>query len=139
VRRLVLVDADDHVLAAVDTRLLARRGLFDAQLGHAGLDRLGHATGVLDLRDQFARLVGDLPGQRLHEIGTAPGIDDPRDTGFLLEDELRIARDARRELRGKCNRLVQGIRVQRLGPTEHRRHGLDRGAHDVVVGILCGQ
>src|SRR5262249_33526795 len=38
---LELVDADHDLLAAVDARLLARRRLLDAHLGHAGLDRLG--------------------------------------------------------------------------------------------------
>src|SRR6185369_1565674 len=41
---LELVDADDHVLAAVDARLAPRRGLLDPELRHAGLDGLRHAA-----------------------------------------------------------------------------------------------
>ena len=47
------------LLAAVDARLAARRGLLDAQLRHARLDRLGHAAERLDLLDQLPRLVGE--------------------------------------------------------------------------------
>ena len=50
--RAVFVDADDRLLAAVDARLAPRRGFLDAQLGHAGLDRLGHAADRFDLVDQ---------------------------------------------------------------------------------------
>ena len=38
-RRRVFVDADHHILAAVDARLAPGRGLLDAQFRHAGLDR----------------------------------------------------------------------------------------------------
>ena len=47
----VAVDADDRLLAGVDAGLGAGRGLLDAHLGDAGLDRLGHAAGGLDLLD----------------------------------------------------------------------------------------
>src|SRR5262249_25360584 len=46
---LVLVDADDDLLAAIDARLTLGRRLLDAQLRHAGLDGLGHAAERLDL------------------------------------------------------------------------------------------
>ena len=68
----VLVDADDHVLAAVDARLLARGRFLDAHLRHPGLDGACHAALLLDLGDELPGAVGDLLGQRLHQVGTAP-------------------------------------------------------------------
>jgi hypothetical protein len=37
----------------------------------------------------------------------------------------------------RTQRLVEGIRVQRLGAAKHRRHGLNGCADDIVVRILC--
>jgi hypothetical protein len=52
---LVFVDADDDIQPLVDAGLFAGRRLFDAHLGHAGFDGLGHAA-------QFLHLVDDLAG-----------------------------------------------------------------------------
>ena len=52
--RVVLVDADDDLLAAVDARLAQGRRLLDAHLRHARLDRLGHAAELLDFGDELA-------------------------------------------------------------------------------------
>ena len=135
----VLVDADDHVLAAVDARLLARGRFLDTHLGHPGLDGACHAALLLDFADQLPGAVGDLLRQRLHQVGAAPGIDRVGDAGFLLDDQLRVARDAGRELRRQRDGLVERVGVQRLRAAEDRRHGLDRGAHHVVVRILLGE
>ena len=45
----VLVDPDHRLAAGVDARLGAGRGLLDPQLRDAGVDRLRHAAGLLDL------------------------------------------------------------------------------------------
>ncbi len=135
----VLVDAHDHVLAAVDTGLLPGRGLLDAQLGHAGFDGLGHAAGLLHLLDQLPGLVGDVLGQAFHHVGTAPGVDHLGDTGFFLDHQLGIAGNPRGKLRGQRNGFIQRVGVQGLGAAKYRRHGLDGGAHHVVVGVLLGQ
>ena len=47
---LVLVDADDDLLAALDALLEAHRRFADHPLHEAGLDRLVHAAGVVDRR-----------------------------------------------------------------------------------------
>jgi len=52
---LVFVDADDHFLAAVDTRLAQGGGLFDTQLRHARFDGFRHAAEILNFPDQLAR------------------------------------------------------------------------------------
>jgi hypothetical protein len=40
--------------------------------------------------------------------------------GLLLQDQLRVARDAGRELGRQRHRLVEGVGVQRLGAAEDR-------------------
>ena len=70
-----LVDADDHVLAAVDARLLLRRRRLDLELGPARLDGARHAAHRLDFLEDRPRLVGHVLGQPLHEVGAAPRVD----------------------------------------------------------------
>ena len=85
------------------------------------------------------RARGQIVRQPLDEGRAAPRIDEARRAGFLLQDQLRVAGDARRMVGRQRQRLVEGIGVQRLGAALRRRHRLDHGAHDVVVGILRGQ
>src|SRR5207237_323266 len=73
---LKLVHADDDVLAAIDARLPPRRGLLDAQLGHAGLDGFSHAAHRFDLVDDAESLACQGVRQRLHEVRPGPRIDD---------------------------------------------------------------
>ena len=132
----ILVHADDDFFAAIDARLADGRRFLDAQLGHAGLDRLGHAAHVLDFVDEFACFGGEIGREFLHVVGTGERIDDVGDAGFFLQHELRIAGDAGREVRRQRKRFVEGIGVQRLRATERGGHGLRRDAHDVVVGAV---
>ena len=135
----VLVDADDDLVAPVDARLPARRGFLDAQLRHARLDRLRHAAERLDLLDELPRLVGEAVRERLDVVAAAERVDDVGDARLLGEDQLRVARDARRELARERDRLVERVGVQALRAAEHRGERLDRGAHDVVVRVLLGE
>ena len=135
----VLVDADDDVLAAVDARLLLRCASLDPELRPAAFDRLGHAPHRLDLLDDRPRRVGHVLGQLFHEVGAGPRVDHAADVGFFLNHQLRVAGDAGGEVRRQRDRLVERVRMQRLRAAEHRGHGLDRRAHDVVVGILLGE
>jgi hypothetical protein len=59
--------------------------------------------------------------------------------GLFLDDQLRVARDAGAELGGQRDGFVEAVGVQALRAAEHRRHGLDGGAHHVVVRVLLGQ
>jgi hypothetical protein len=118
---------------------LRRGGLLDAQLRQAVLDGLGHAAERLHLLDQLPRLVGEVLRQRLDIVGAAERIDDIGDAGLVFEDQLGVAGDAGGEIRRQRHRLVEGVGVQRLRAAEHRRHRLEGGAHDVVVGVLLGE
>ena len=137
--QLVLVNADDRLFTAVDACLALYRRFFDAQLGHAGLDRPGHAAHLLDFVDELARLFRQLIGQAFHVVGTGQRIHDLGDAGFLLQHQLGVSGDACRKLGGQRERLIEGIGVQRLRAAEDGCHGLDRRAHDVRVRALGGQ
>jgi hypothetical protein len=58
---------------------------------------------------------------------------------LLGDDLLRAQRDAHGVLGRQRERLVVGVRVQRLGAAEHAGQRLDRRAHDVVERLLGGQ
>ena len=68
-------------------------------------------------------------------------------SGSLVRDDVRLVRDhllgAEREPNGvlgrQRERLVVGVRVQRLRPAENRRERLDRRADDVHLGLLRRQ
>ena len=139
VDRLVFVDADHRLLAGVDPGLGLGGGFLDPQLGHAGLDRLRHAAERLDLLDMAPGLGGEIVGQPLDIIRAAPGIDDAVGAAFLLQEQLRVARDSGGEIGRQRQRLVERIGVQRLGMALGRRHRLDGGAHHIVVDVLRGQ
>ena len=78
-------------------------------------------------------------GQRLDIPASAQRVGDGGDAAFLGQDQLRVAGDAGGEIGRKRHRLVEAVGVERLGPAEHRGQRLDRGADDVVVGVLFGQ
>ena len=58
---------------------------------------------------------------------------------FKLQHELGVAGDARGEIGGQRQRLVERVGVQRLGMALRRRHGLDAGAHHIVEHVLRGE
>ena len=137
--QLVLVDANDHVLAAVDAGLLFRRCRFNLELGPATVDGLGHAAHGVDFLDDGPGGVGHVLGQLFHHVAAGPGVDHVGDVGFFLDDELGVARNAGAELGGQRNGFVKAVGVQALRAAEHGSHGLDGGTHHVVVRVLLGQ
>ena len=88
---------------------------------------------------RFQARVHQFVREPLHIIGAGPGIDHARDAGFLLQIDLRVARDARGELGGQRQRLVERVGVQRLRVPQRRGQRFDAGAHHIVVRILRGQ
>ena len=114
-------------------------GFLDAELGDAGLDRLGHAAQFLDLLDVAPGFFRKLLRQPLDIERAAPRIGDARRAAFLLQHDLGVAGDARGEIGRQRQRLVERVRMQRLGVALRCRHGLDAGAADVVEHVLRGQ
>ena len=134
-----LVDANHGLFAAVDAGLRAGRCFLDAKLRDAFLDGLAHAPEFLDLVDMLQRLGGKIVGQALDIVGAAPGVDGLAGAAFLLQEELRIARDTRGEIRRQGQRFVEAVGVQRLGLPADRRDGFKAGADDIVVDVLRRQ
>ena len=84
-------------------------------------------------------LGGEVVRQPFDIVGAAPRIDDPRGAAFLLQEQLRVAGDARGEIRRQRQGFVERVGVQRLGVTLRGSHGLDVGANHVVEHILRGE
>ena len=131
----VLVDADDDLLATVDAGLAPGGGLLDAELRHAGLDRLGHPAERLDLLDDRPRLLGEVGGEALDVVRAGERIDDLGHAGLLREDELRVPGDAGTEVGGEPERFVEGVRVQALRSPEDSGQRFDRRTDHIVVRV----
>lgn len=69
-------------------------------------------------------------------MGAAPRVGHFGNARLLLDDDLRVPSDAGALHCGQAEGFVEGVGVQRLGPTEHGRHGLNHGPDHVVVRIL---
>src|SRR5829696_5592488 len=133
----VLVDADDDVLLDPVALLVAPGRLLD--LGADERDRLDGAAELLDLVDQVLRALLDLVGQRLDEVGAGERVDRVGGAGLVGQDLLGAQGDAGGALGRQRQRLVEAVRVQRLGAAAHRGEALERDAHDVVLRLLRGQ
>ncbi len=78
-------------------------------------------------------------GQPFDVIRTAPRVDRTCGAGLLLQQQLGVAGDARREVGRQRKRLVERVGVQGLGVPLGGGHRLDAGARDVVERVLRGQ
>ena len=136
---LVFVDAHNHVLPAVDAGLLVSGGGFNLELGPAAVHGLDHATHSLHFFDDGPRRVRHVLRQLLHHVAAGPRVNHVGDVGLFLNDELGVAGNACRKLGGQRNGFVKAVGVQALRAAKHRSHGLDGGAHHVVVGVLLRQ
>ena len=105
----------------------------------AGLGRLVHAAGLVDLGDQRQHLALHLIGERLDIIGAAERIDHVAEMRLLAQDVLGRDRDARRLLGRRGDRFVVGVGVQRLQSAHDAGHRLHGDAGDVVERLLLGE
>ena len=103
------------------------------------LDGLDHPADRVDLLEVLVRVRLQLVGQRLDEVGAAERVDRVGDAGLVRDHLLRAQRDPHGVLARQRERLVVGVRVQRLGAAEHAGERLDRRPHDVVQRLLGGQ
>src|ERR1019366_5448496 len=89
-----LVGAGDLVLAARDLPGALAGGLGDLRLETAGVERLGQPAFRLDGLELAPAALAKTLGQRFEAAGAAGGIVDDMEVGFVLQDELRVAREA---------------------------------------------
>ena len=135
----VFVDADYRLRTGIDARLRFRGGFFDVQLGNARFDRLSHPAKRLDLFNVAPGFPREFVGQALNVIRAAPRVDDTGCARFLLQNDLRIARDPGGKIGWQGKSFVKRIGMKRLGLTLRRRHCLDRRAGDIVEHVLRRQ
>ena len=139
VRLHEVVDADDHLLAALDRLLELVRRLGNFLLRKAALDRLDHAAHAIDGVPVLQRALFHVARQPLDEVRPAERIDDVGHAGFVRDDLLRAQRDRRGFLGRQRQRFVERVGMQRVGAAQHGGQRLQRGADDVVVRLLRGQ
>ena len=111
-RKAVLVDPDHRLLTRIDAGLGAGGGLLDAQLRDAGLNRGSHAAHFLDLGDVRHGLVRQFIGEPLDMVAAAPRVDGAGRAALLLQEQLGVASDTRREVGGQRERFVEGVGMQ---------------------------
>ena len=115
------VHTDDRALARLDLLLPAERRRLDLALDEALLDGRDGAADLVDPLDQLPRARLELVGQRLDVVRAAERVDGRGRAAFRLQDLLRAQRDRRGALRRQRKRLVERVRVQRLGAAADRR------------------
>ncbi len=108
--------------------LCARRGLLDARLGNALLNRGRHAAQRFSTSSMWLMARRRDRASAVRHRPSLPRVDDPPRAGLLLQDELRVARYARRVIGRKRQGLVEGVGVQRLCVPLRGCHRLDHGA-----------
>ena len=136
---LEAVDADHDAVARVDLGLQLVAGVGDLALREVLLDRFDHAAELVDPAEVVVGELLETVGQRLDEVRAAERVDRVRDPGLMGDDLLRAQRDLDGLLGRQRERLVVGVRVQRLRAAEHAGERLDRRARDVVQRLLRGQ
>ena len=125
---------------ALDRLLEAVGALGDLALREALLDRLDHAAHAIDGVE-----VVPAPRASMSRVSRSTKYEPPSGSttlahAALVRDDLLRAQRQRRGLGGRQRqRLVERVGVQRVGAAEHRGQRLQRGPHDVVVGLLRGQ
>src|SRR6266404_694706 len=137
--RYEFVHADDYAPMLLDLPLLAGRGLIDLALKPSSLEAANYSANFLDLLEQHLRFPFQFRGKSFDVIRAAKRIDDIGDSALERKNLLGPERDLYRFLGWERERFVHGIRVQRLGSTEHGGHCLVGDANDVVHGLLRGQ
>ena len=112
------VHADDP-LPRLDALLDAERGLVDLVLVEARLDRAHGAAHRIDLPDVVGRETFELLGERFDVVRARDRVDRLGHARLVADHLLRAQRDRGAVLGRERERLVERVRVQRLGAAEH--------------------
>ena len=74
--------------------------------------------------------------KRLNGLASTDGVRRVGNAAFVSDHLLGAEGDARRFLGGQPQRLVARIGMQRLRAAQNGGHSLERGAHNVHIGLL---
>jgi hypothetical protein len=136
--RLVAVDPDDGLLAAVDARLRLGRRFLDAHLRDAGFDGLGHAAKLsISVMCSIARAARSASAARRSR--TRPKGRSPVWCPIPVAGKAACCGQCGRRNPLAGERFIQRIGVQALRVALRCRHRLHAGADHVVVDVLRGQ
>ena len=114
-------------------------GLGDLALEEVLVERRDDAAEPVDALEVVVGLALEPRGQRLDEPRAAERVGRVDDARLVRDHLLRAKREAGGALGRQRERLVVGVRVQRLRAAEHRRQRLERRPHDVDLGLLGRQ
>src|SRR5262249_9006477 len=127
-----VVGAYDDLFVGFDGALVLVRGFGNLFLRIAVLDGAHHAAESVKFLEVVERALFHIDRQLFEEVGSAEGIDGLRDAGFVGNDLLRTQGDAGGFGGGQSQGFVVRIGMERLRSAQHRGHGLDGHAGDVV-------
>src|SRR2546427_772898 len=128
----ILVHSHHYPLPRLDRTLLLVGAAGDGVLEKPALDRPRRPTLRLDLVHQPPRSALHLGRQRLHIPTPAHRIHHVGHPGLVRQHLLRPQRQRGARRRRQRQRLIVGVRVQRLGPAQHRRQRLHRHTHVIA-------
>ena len=101
-----MFDADDGFLSGVNGGLAARCGFLDAELGQAGFNCLCHASVLFNLLDMSPCALYESVGEAFDVVGSRPRVYYAANAGFILQVQLGVAGNARREAVGRADSFV---------------------------------
>ena len=115
------------------------RALLDLPLHEAALNGLERPAHSLDLLQVVHHAGLDLVGEGLDEATAGEGVHGVGHAAFVGDDLLGAQGDPGRGLGGQGQRLVHGVAVEGLSPSQNGGQGLNRHPHDVVLCLLSGE
>src|SRR5213593_401694 len=130
---------DDNAPILIYRPLLLVGTLLDPSMDEPRLDSLPRSSKSSHILHQPGRAILDGSRQLFEVEASSQGIDCPSDAGLVGDYLLGPERDPNRLLGGKTQGFVARVRVERLGPSENRRQGLDRNPSHVIVRLLSSQ
>src|SRR5205823_14387318 len=108
--------------------------LVDLALDEALFYRRNAPAELVDPVEVLVRLPLELARQVLDVIGASEWVDRARGARLVRDHLLRPQRQPHGVLRRQGQRLVEGVRMERLRAAEHRGERLDRSPDQVPPG-----
>src|SRR5438445_13861239 len=134
----IVTDTDNNPLLTLYFTLISLRGVEEFPLWKAALDRVHHPAHLIQPTEVVPRSLFKPVRERLDMIRPSKRIDGVRDFGLVSDNLLSAKLELDRLFFGKGERFVHRVGMERLRASQHRRQSLQRGAHDVVHGLLRG-
>ncbi len=119
-------------------RLAVRARFGDVALQRARFGILQESASRFDLLQYLPGFAGEGIGQDFQVVGPARRVHGAIQPGFLLQDQLSVARQAIGGLVCLAVGFVERLDLQRIGAADRRGHGFGGGAQHVHVRVVDG-